>query len=92
MSENRNVTAPMGLVPEETAVDMLANITMRAICFREHNGRDAAVLAGCVDDVLTLAGVLGYTFTPEAVAALTGEILGHDATDDVLAGILAVSA
>jgi hypothetical protein len=90
MSKNRNATAPMGLVPENIAVDMLTKITVRAICFREHNGRDAAVLAGCVDDLVSLAGMLGYAFDAAGLAAITDEILGRDDTDDVLAGILAV--
>lgn len=77
---------------ESEAQEVLSRITVAAVMYREKFGRDAAVRAGCMESVLTLARSFGFQLTPENEAELRDFILGHDETDDVLAGILAVSA
>jgi hypothetical protein len=85
----------MNQVPEEVkdiASHAAAQLVVRATLFREAFGRDAAVAAGCVDDVLTLLAAYGLGLTDEGKAEIAAYILGHDETDDILADTAAVSA
>lgn len=76
----------------QMAETVLTAVTCAAVAYRTHHGRDAAVAAGCVEDVLRLAEQLGVYINDEQKAELYDIVLGHDETDDVLAGIMAATS
>lgn len=76
----------------QMAETVLTAVTCAAVAYRTQYGRDAAVAAGCVEDVLRLAEGLGVFVNDEQKDELYTIVLGHDETDDVLAGIMAATA
>jgi hypothetical protein len=62
-----------------------------AAALRQQHGRDTVLRAGCIEDILSFAVAAFGDKGEWLVEKLTADILGHDDTDDVLAGIWAAS-
>lgn len=62
-----------------------------AAAMRQECGRDVVLRVGCLEDLTSFAVAAFGECGEGLVAHLTADILGHDDSDDVLAGIWAAS-